>query len=136
MMVLIYIYIMMAHNIKIYIFFIWNIWWQNTDKLQVMSCCKNYLFEKFVPIPQCLWIPLIELSYPPPISPYRYIRRITGVKTRGRQQLWIILWNWGVYYYLYCIKLCIGELFWRYFVFGGLELWHLWWDFRLKVSFI
>ena len=26
-------------------------------------CCKNYLFERFVPTPQCLWIPLIELSY-------------------------------------------------------------------------
>ena len=33
------------------LFFIWNIWWQNIDKLQVMNCCKNYLYERFVPIP-------------------------------------------------------------------------------------
>ena len=74
---------------------------------------------------------------PPFISPYRYIRGIIGVETRGRQQLWIILWNWGVYYdFFYGIKLCTGELFWWCFVLGGLEFWHLWWDFRLLVSFI
>ena len=33
--------IIMAHNIKIliyiYIYFMWNIWWQNIDELQVMN---------------------------------------------------------------------------------------------------
>ena len=77
------------------------------------------------------------LNSPSPfISPYRYIRWIIGVEIIGRQQLRIILWNWGFYYYFYGIKHGTGELFWGCFVFGGLELWHLWWDFRLLVSFI
>ena len=36
----------------------------------------------------------------------------------------------------YGIKHCIGELFWGCFVFGELELWLLWWDSRLLLSFI
>ena len=36
------------------------------------------------------------LSYLTPfISSYKYIRGIIGVEILGRQQLWIILWNWG-----------------------------------------
>ena len=47
------IYIMMAHNIKIYIFFMWNIWWQNIDELQVMNLLKELFIWNVVPIPQC-----------------------------------------------------------------------------------
>ena len=81
---------------------------------------------------------LSYLTPPPPpfISLYRCIRVIIGVETCERQQLRTILWNWGVYYDFYGVKLCTKELFWRCFVFGGLELCHLWWDFRLLVSFI
>ena len=44
-----------------------------------------------------------------------------GVEILGSQQLQIILWNWGFYYYFYGIKYCIGELFWTYFIFGGIR---------------
>ena len=71
----------------------------------------------------------------PYIPPYRYIRGIIGVEILGRQRLRIILWNWEFYYYFYGIKHCTGELFWGCFIFGGLELWHLWWDFILLVAF-
>ena len=47
------IYIMMAHNIKIYIFFMWNIWWQNIDELQVMNLLKELFIWNVVPTPQC-----------------------------------------------------------------------------------
>ena len=47
------IYIMMAHNVKIYIFFMWNIWWQNIDELQVMNLLKELFIWNVVPIPQC-----------------------------------------------------------------------------------
>ena len=138
MMVLIYIYIyiMMAHNIKIFFYMKYlmiKCWWVTSYEFVVRIIYLKGLFS----YPNVCEFHLLSYLTPlPPISPYRYIRGITGVKTRGRQQLWIILWNWGVYYDFYGIKLCIGELFWRYFVFGGLELWHLWWDFKLLVSFI
>ena len=101
----------------------------------------NYLFKSFIPTPPMLvnstyWV----ISTPPPfIHPYRYIRGIIEVEILGRQQLQIILWNWGFYYYFYGIKYCNGELFWGYFIFGGnraLSLWQLWWDFKLLVSFV
>ena len=80
---------------------------------------------------------LSYLTPPPFISPYKYIRGIIGVEILGRQQLQIILWNWRFFiFYFYGIRHGTGELFWGCFVFGGLELWHLWWDFRLLVSFI
>ena len=44
-------------------------------------------------------------------KPYRYIRGIIGVKILGKQQLRIILWNWGFCYYYYGIKHCTRELF-------------------------
>ena len=53
------------------------------------------------------------LSYLTPhfIPPYRYIKGIIRVEILGKQQLQIILWNWGFYYYFYGIKHCTGELF-------------------------
>ena len=135
----IYIYIMMAHNIKIY-FFSYKIF---DDKISVRYklwiCCKNFFFflKGWSHTPMLAnstyWV--ISLS-PPFISPYRYIRGIIGVEIPGSQQLRIILWDWRFYYYFYDIKHCTGELFWGCFIFGGLELWHLWWDFRLLISFI
>ena len=66
---------------------------------------------------------------------HRYIRGIIGVEILERQQLRIILWNWRFYYYFYGIKQYTWELFWECFVFGRLELWYLWWDSRLLVTF-
>ena len=128
----------MAHNIKILFSFTWNVWWQNIDELQVVNLLKElFIWNICSHIPMLVNFTYWVISPPPPlISPYRYIRGIIGVETHGRQQLLIILWNWGVYYDFYGIKLCTRELFWGCFVFGGLELWHLWWDFRLLVSFI
>ena len=37
----IYLYIMMAHNIKILFSFTWNIWLQNIDELQVVNLSKE-----------------------------------------------------------------------------------------------
>ena len=53
MMVLIYIYIYYdgSQYKDIFLYEIFDE--KNIDKLQVMNCCKNYLFERFVPTPQC-----------------------------------------------------------------------------------
>ena len=63
------------------------------------------------------------ISPPPPfILPYKYIKGIIGVEILGGQRLQTILWNWGFhYYYYYDIEYCIGELFWEYFIFGGIR---------------
>ena len=98
---------MIAHNIKRYIYIY----------IYMCVCVCVYIYEIFddkILISYKLWIvvriiyikglfphPSVSefhlLSYltppPPLISPYRYIKGIIGEETRGRQQLWIILWN-------------------------------------------
>ena len=121
---------MMAHNIKIFFYMKYlmiKYWWVTSYEFVVRIIYLKGLF----PHNSTYWV-----ISPPFISPYRYIRGIIGVEILGRQQLRIILWNWRFYYYFYGIKQCTEKLFWGCFVFGGLELWHLWWDFRLLVSFI
>ena len=131
---------MMAHNIKILYIYIYiyevfdnKYWWVISYEIVVRIIYLKGLF----PQPNVSEFHL--LSYLTPLYlplTDRYITGIIAVEMLGRLPLRIILWNWGFYYYFYGIKHCIGELFWGCFVFGGLELWHMWLDFWLLVTFI
>ena len=107
----------MAHNINIFFYMKYLIikyWWVTSYEFVVRIIYLKGLF----PHPNVSEFHL--LNYLTSLySPYRYIRGIIGVKILGRQQLWIILWNWGFYYYFYGIKHCTWELFWGCF--------YLWW---------
>ena len=102
----------MAHNIKIY-FFLYEVcddkyWWVISYEIVVRIIYLKGLF----PQPNVSKFHLLSyLTLTPFISHYRYIKGIIGVEILGRQQLRIILWNWGFCYYFYDIKHCIGELF-------------------------
>ena len=77
------IYIMMAHDIKIFFFYMKYLM-INIDELQVMNLLKKLFIWKV-----CSHIPiLVNSTYwvisPPFISPYRYIRGIIRVGTHGR----------------------------------------------------
>ena len=128
------IYVMMTYNIKIFFYMKYlmiKYWWVTSYEFVVRIIYLKGLF----PHPNVSKFHL--LSYCTPfISLYKNIREIIGVEILGKQQLRIILWNWRFYYYFYGIKQYTGELFWGCFVFGRLELWYLWWDFRLLVTFI
>ena len=106
-------------------------WWVTSYEIAIRIIYLKVCSHTPMLVNSTYWVILL-----PSISPYRYIRGIIGVEIFRRQQLRIILWNWGFYYYFYGIKYCIGELFWGCFEFGELELWLLWWDSRLLVSFI
>ena len=85
----IYIYIMIAHNVKIYIFYMKylmiKLWWVTSYEFIVRIINLKGLFLH----PNVNEFHL--LSYLTPLfSPYRYIRGIIGVETFGRQQLRII----------------------------------------------
>ena len=122
-MVLIYIYYDGSQYKDIFILHeIFNdkYWWVTSYEIAIRIIYLKVCSHTPMLVNSTYWVILL-----PSISPYRYIRGIIGVEIFRRQQLRIILWNWGFYYYFYGIKYCIGELFWGCFVFGELELWHL-----------
>ena len=92
-----YIYYDGSQYKDIYIFYVKYLmtkyWW-----------VTSYEFvERIIYLKRCSHTPMLMNSTywvisPPFISPYKYIRGNIEVGTHGRQQLWIILWNWAVYY--------------------------------------
>ena len=104
----IYIYIFIYLFIYLYMKYLMiRYWWVTGYEFVVRIIYLKGLFPHPMLVYSTYWV-----ISPPFISPYKYIRWIIGVEIIGRQQLQIILWNWGFYYYFYGIKHCIGELFW------------------------
>ena len=84
----IYIYIMMAHNIKIFFFHIKYLmtkyWWGTSYEFVVRIF---FFWERLIPHPNVSEFHLLSYLTPPPpfISPYKYIRGIIGVQIPGSQ---------------------------------------------------
>ena len=78
----------MTHNIMIFLYEIFDV--RNTDSFASYNfVIWNIHLKRFVPHPNVSEFYLLSYLTPPPpfIHPYRYIRRIIGVQTPGRQQL-------------------------------------------------
>ena len=137
MMVLIHTYIYIYYGGSQYKdnfymkYFMIKYWWVTSYEIAIRIIFLKVCSHTPMLVNSTYWV--ISLPF---ISLYRYIRGVFGVEILGRSQLRTIFVELRILLLFYGIKHYIGELFWGCFVVGELELWLLWWDSRLLVSFI